>query len=487
MLTYNMSKRGEKPIYIYLYECIVDEIVSGCIPPGTQLPANSALAGHLNISRVSVMGAYDQLLTEGYIYAEERRGYFTGNLENFRKQSERRELPELHEPEQEQSPAIDFKANRISLEMFPSKRWEQCMRQALSLSDDSMLHPVPYCGMLVLRRAIADYLLQHKGMRVSPAQIVIGAGTEYLYSRLLHLFPSDSVLALENPGYNKFQKISTSYGRKCVFIPIDEKGIPVQKLERSGADIVHISPANHFPTGIVTPVSRRVELFRWANRARERYIIEDDYDSEFRHTGNYIPPMYSLDINNKVIYINSFSKTLVPSIRISYMVLPPKLMQRYADTLSFYTCTASSFEQYALSKFLADGFFERHLNRLRKYYREQRTRVLDAVNASPLARIGQVWEEKAGTHFLIHLRSELSEEEIRKRGLSHGLQLSFLSDFYSDRVPTKSRNTLVFNYAGITPEQIEPILRHLEQIFETDIQSGLDTAFPPCQSKKTGL
>ncbi len=244
------------------------------------------------------------------------------------------------------------------------------------------------------------------------------------------------------------------------------EGVQVDLLEKSGADLVHISPSNHFPTGVVTSVSRRVELFEWANRRRGRYIIEDDYDSEFRHTGNYIAPMHSIDVNDRVIYINTFSKTLVPSIRISYMVLPPRLMRRYQETMSFYTCTASSFEQYALSRFITLGYFERHLNRLRKHYRDQRARVLEAVEQSQLSRTGYVWEAKAGTHFLIRLNTSLSEEEIRRRGEAQGLQLSLLSDFYSDNTPENSKNILVFNYAGFMPEQIRPILQRLERVVQ---------------------
>ncbi len=469
MLTYSMGHRGEKSIYIYLYECIRDEIISGIIPSGTQLPSKRALATHLNISVVSVMGAYDQLLMEGYIYTEERKGYFAADIRKVARPQTRSDLPILHEPEDELKPRIDFKANRVSLGMFPTKRWEQCMRQAIALTDDSLQHPVPYCGMLVLRRAIADYLKQNKGMHVSPAQIVIGAGTEYLYSRLLHLFSPSSVLALENPGYSKFRKISDSYGRRCVFIPIDDYGIPVDELKQSGANLVHISPSNHFPTGIVTPISRRLELFQWANEAEDRYIIEDDYDSEFRHTGNYIPPMYTMDMTGRVIYINTFSKTLVPSIRISYMVLPPALMQRYADTMSFYSCTASSFEQYALARFIQEGYFERHLNRLRKYYRDQRARILNAVAASPLAAISTVREERAGTHFLLHMNTTLTQQEIYQRGVELGFQLSFLSDYFSEYLPPRVQNTLVFNYAGIAPEQIETVLHGLQDIFREDL------------------
>lgn len=338
------------------------------------------------------------------------------------------------------------------------------MREALSLPTDSLLRTVPYNGLPELRRAIADYLQRSRGMDVSPDHIIIGAGSEYLYGRLLQMFGPAITFASEDPGYKKLAAISASFGHYWESVPIDNSGLSVAALEESGADVVHVSPANHFPTGIVMPIKRRLELFEWANRASKRYIVEDDYDSEFRYSGHPVMPLYADDVSDKVIYLNTFSKTMVPSLRISYMVLPPKLLQHYVDTMSFYSCTVSSFEQYALARFIEDGHFERHINRTRNFYRKQRARVLAAVKASPLAAIAQVTEHNAGTHFLLQVNTALSEEEVRKRAAAAGLNVSMLSD-YCYVQDKHAQPTLVVNYAGIEPERVQEAVERLVGVF----------------------
>lgn len=338
------------------------------------------------------------------------------------------------------------------------------MRETLSLHNDELLKTVPYNGVYELRKAIADYLAHNRAMQVDPAQIIVGAGTEYLYGRLLQMFGPACTFAIEEPGYKKFAAISASYGNPWKYIPIDESGLKIDALEESGADVVHISPANHFPTGIVMPVTRRIELFEWVNRIKKRYIIEDDYDSEFRYTGRFILPLYAQDTQNRVIYINTFSKSLVPSLRISYMVLPRRLLTRYEETMSFYSCTVSSFEQYTLARFISEGYFERHINKMKLYYREQRSKILQAIKASPLAQHSQIIERNAGTHFLLHVDTELTEETVRSAAEAASLQLSFYSD-YSYSKKTDSGLTLVINYAGIEEAKIAEIVKRLNGIF----------------------
>ena len=224
------------------------------------------------------------------------------------------------------------------------------------------------------------------------------------------------------------------------------------------------------------PIKRRLELFEWANRARKRYIIEDDYDSEFRYNGRLIMPLFADDASDKVIYLNAFSKTMVPSLRISYMVLPPKLLARYVDTMSFYSCTVSSFEQYALARFIDEGHFERHINRTRNFFRHQRATVLRAIAESPLAAISHVEERNAGTHFLLYVRTKLSLDEIRSRGAELGLNISLFNDYLlSDAGPNRTTKrfeeyshgeaAIVVNYAGIEPDRVDETIRRLAQVF----------------------
>jgi len=241
---------------------------------------------------------------------------------------------------------------------------------------------------------------------------------------------------------------------------MDESGINIEALEQSGADILHISPAHHFPTGLVTPISRRYELLSWASRQEERYIIEDEYDSEFRLVGKPVPTLESIDVGENVIYINTFSKSLSSTIRISYMVLPESLMKRYNEKLSFYACTVSNIEQYTLARFIKEGWLEKHINRMRNYYREQRDRILACIRKHINPEKIRIREENSGLHFLLEIDTKYSDERLRKNAEANGIHISFLSQYY--RNPENARNhTLIINYSGIVAEDIEEAVKRL--------------------------
>ena len=534
MLTYDLRSRGTSSLYEFLYQSIREDIARGRIPCGTKLPSKRNLAQHLDIGVATVTAAYDQLITEGFVRTEQRRGYFVEDVSEFRckpvapqfrdlnnegeksidSESDARDTTtegvaadagrrvdgdretgnnpadavRVDAPAAETSQAIerardpeyfvDLKANRTSVSLFPATVWGRYMREALSLPSDNLLRSIPFNGLPELRRAIASYLRRTRGMDVSPDCIIIGAGSEYLYGRLLQMLGPTTTFAMENPGYRKFAAISKAFGNPWRPVPIDESGLLVDELEESGADVVHVSPANHFPTGIVMPIKRRLELFEWANRARKRYIIEDDYDSEFRYSGRLIMPLFADDASDKVIYLNAFSKTMVPSLRISYMVLPPKLLARYVDTMSFYSCTVSSFEQYALARFIDEGHLERHINRTRNFYRRQREAVLREIAQSPLAEISHVEERNAGTHFLLYVRTSLTHDQVRQRGAEQGLNISLFNDYLlrdgdglSERTTKRfekysnGETALVLNYAGIEPERLPETVRRLACVF----------------------
>ena len=543
MLTYDLRSRGTSSLYEFLYQSIREDIARGRIPCGTKLPSKRNLAQHLDIGVATVTAAYDQLITEGFVRTEQRRGYFVEDVSEFRckpvtpqvkdsssedgtsvgaecgaqdaaagvfaahgaqdarfddasagRNSRHRgtarssddtagdapaaETPHAIERARDPEYFVDLKANRTSVSLFPATVWGRYMREALSLPSDNLLRSIPFNGLPELRRAIASYLRRTRGMDVSPDCIIIGAGSEYLYGRLLQMLGPTTTFAMENPGYRKFAAISKAFGNPWRPVPIDESGLLVDELEESGADVVHVSPANHFPTGIVMPIKRRLELFEWANRARKRYIIEDDYDSEFRYSGRLIMPLFADDASDKVIYLNAFSKTMVPSLRISYMVLPPKLLARYVDTMSFYSCTVSSFEQYALARFIDEGHLERHINRTRNFYRRQREAVLREIAQSPLAEISHVEERNAGTHFLLYVRTSLAHDQVRQRGAEQGLNISLFNDYLlrdgdglSERTTKRfeqysnGETALVLNYAGIEPDRLSETVRRLACVF----------------------
>ena len=284
-----------------------------------------------------------------------------------------------------------------------------------------------------LRQSIAGYLKDFRGMTVQPEQIIIGAGTEYLYGLLIQLLGHEAVYAVENPGYQKIGKIYRNYQVNWTYIDMDDEGVEVSQLEEKKVDIVHISPSHHYPTGIVMPISRRYELLGWASKGEGRYIIEDDYDSELRLGGKPIPTLQSIDISEKVIYMNTFTKTLASTVRISYMILPRPLLEQFYQKLSFYSCTVSNFEQYTLDLFIKEGYFEKHINRLRNYYQNKKNGFLSAIWDSGLHKCVEISGEEAGVHFLMKLKTEKAEENVIELAKAQGIKLSPLSKFYYEK------------------------------------------------------
>ena len=457
MLTYTFEKNSGISLYEQLYRYIKSDILSGRLTEGEKLPSKRTLATHLEISVITVKNAYEQLAAEGYIYGVEKKGYYVSRVETPLQSGTAAPLPEA---KKEPHYVLDLVTNSISAEYFPFTVWSKAMRQTILEQDKGLLQPMPYNGALVLRRAIADNLQQFRGMTVDPEQIIIGAGTEFLYYLLIQLLGRDRIYAVEDPGYSKIGRIYESNQVPLRRIGLDDAGLSAQELRKSGADVVHISPSHHYPTGIVMPIGRRQELLRWAGEQEGRYILEDDYDSEFRFIGRPIPTMFSADERERVIYLNTFSKTIAPSMRISYMILPPHLMAEYRRRLSFYACTVSGFEQYTLAQFMAQGRYEQHINRMRNRYRQKRDAVIDAIRTGPLAGRVEIMEQDAGLHFLMTLDTEMDDAVLRGRAAEKGVRLALLSDYYS--VPeTAPQHVVVVNYSGI---ELDDLHRGLDRI-----------------------
>ena len=318
MLTYELKKSPGVPLYEALYRCIRSDILSGRLSPGTKLPSKRALAQNLEVSKITVEAAYNQLLEEGYILSKEKVGYF---VEQIRQNPPLKTDPT---PQKEKNEDCSLDLTGSGSENFPFSVWTKLQREVILDYGDRLLAPLPNQGIPELRSAIAAHLADFRGMIVDPENILIGAGTDFLYNLLIQLLGRDKTSAVEEPGYGKIRRIYAAGGVRCIGVPLDDQGILPDRL--SDARVVHISPSHHFPTGLVTSVRRRQELLNWAGE-QDGYIIEDDYDSEFRFDAHPKPTMHSLDRSGRVIYMNTFSKSLAPSIRISYLVLPPGLMQ----------------------------------------------------------------------------------------------------------------------------------------------------------------
>ena len=456
MLTYELKKSPGVPLYEALYRCIRSDILSGKLQSGEKLPSKRALSEHLEVSKITVETAYSQLLSEGYICSREKVGYFVEEVERI---APVKGQPTADSQEIQTEPALDLTGG--GTEQFPFSVWMKLQREVMLDYGEKLLLPMPNTGIPELKNAIAEHLASFRGMHVNPGNILIGAGTDFLYNLLIQLLGRDRLYAVEEPGYGKIRKIYAAGGVEAVSAPLDESGVRPSSLDKAG--VLHISPSHHFPTGLVTPVSRRLELLQWADRCNG-YIIEDDYDSEFRFAAHPMPAMQALDRSGRVIYMNTFSKTLAPSIRISYLVLPDGLMAEFQHRLGFYSCTVPSFEQYTLARFLSRGHFEKHINRMRKFYRSRRNRVVEMLKTCNYADHLTILEMDAGLHFLVQVDTTLTDEELTNRLLTAGMKVRTLSSYYHDSAHRNS-HCLVVNYSSLREERLVDALTHLDTVF----------------------
>ena len=465
MLTILLDSRKSEPLYQQICRAIRREIAQGRLQPNEKLPSRRALSAHLQTSLMTVQTAYEQLTAEGYLYARPRAGYFVDPDAHLLFQEPDPLLltspiqPEPVPPKDQ----INFSTSGVDLEQFPFATWAKLSRQVLSTKQETLLHATPAMGLYPLRRAISAHLREFRGIHAAPEQILVGAGTEYLLGILVQLLGASRRYAVEEPGYPKGKHILRSNGASVIGIPMDQSGLKIQALRQSGATIAHVTPSHQFPTGIIMPVRRRAELLEWSAEQPERYLIEDDYDSEFRFVGRPIPTLQSIDDRGRVIYLNTFSQTISPSMRLGFLVLPPRLLERYRQELGFYACTVPALEQHVLARFIAGGHYERHLSRMRKEYRDRRSATISAFRASPLASHVTFSEEGAGLHFLLRLDTNRSDEELRRLTAEAGIRLSFLSEYAAVPDP-RFAHTLVVNYAGLSQSDLEEALRLLTDV-----------------------
>lgn len=461
MLTYSFEHAHGESMYEYLYRCIKEDILCGKLCAHEKLPSKRSFSKNLGVSNTTVENAYGQLVTEGYIYALPKRGFFVFPLE---KQLEAPTAPHIRAvegPTQKEKVFADFVSGGVATEMFPFSVWLRLMRGVMNTeSEEVLLTERPAGGLEKLRGAIAAHLRAFRGMQVRPEQVVVGAGAEYLYSVLIQLLGRDKVYGLEDPGAPRLSWIYRSNDVKCCHVPMDNAGVRPELLQGSGAEILHITPSHHFPTGTVMPVNRRYELLSWAAQEEGRYIIEDDYDCEFRLAGRPVPPLQSIDEREKVIYINTFSQSLAPAFRMSYLVLPEHLARQFYETLGFYSGTVSCFEQLTLARFLQEGYFERHINRMRTHYRGLRDQLAQALRQSALGPVISIHEEDSGVHFLMEIQTEHSDEVLVERVGCAGLRLSFLSQYY--HAPALRReHVAVLHYSGLQPGRVDEAVARL--------------------------
>ena len=463
MLTYHLDPHSKTPLYEQLYRAVRADIMSGTLAGGTRLPSKRQLAANLRVSQITVETAYGQLLAEGYIVSEPRRGYFVQKQLAAPAQAQ---APKAAAPHPHTAPAddckYDFRTNIVDTVCFPFATWARLSRSVLSEYSDRLLRATDPCGAAELRGQIARYLYDFRGINISPDNILVGAGSEYLMHLVIQLLGRERVYALENPGYRKLYQIFSDNGAAVRPLPLDKSGLRADALAASDASVVYLTPSHHFPLGTVMPAARRMEILRWASAAPGRYIIEDDYDSEFRYASRPIPALGELDHAGRVVYVNTFAKSLSPSLRIGYLVLPDALMARYHERFSLYSSTVPSFDQHTLAAFMRTGGFERHISRSRKVYQARRDALMTALDCELADLPHEVSRSEAGLHLLLHMRNGMLERELIERASAAGVRVYGLSAYYTPPVkPPKA--TLVLGYAGLTEQQINEAAALLRQ------------------------
>ena len=458
-IAFSLDPQAKEPLYEQIYQHFKSEIICGSYSCTDKLPSKRELSSNLQCSLNTVQAAYDQLIAEGYITSKPKSGYYVSKLDG---------ITILKKSSPISTEQADFKTNfqynfshhGVDLDSFPFSVWRRITRSVIDEYDTELLKAGDSQGSVDLRSSIADYLHNSRGVNCVPAQIIVSSGIEFLLLLLMQIFSDDKVFAIENPGFEKLNLIFKSNGAAFRTIPLDEYGMIPEKLIESDADIACVTPSHQFPTGVIMPISRRLQFLNWANEKDGRYIIEDDYDSEFKYSGKPIPSIQGIDSKEKVIYIGAFSKSLTPAIRVSYMVLPECLVNVYKENLSFYICPVPVIEQKVLCRFMSDGHFERHLNKTRTIYKEKRETLVTALhNLIPSV---QILGSNAGLHLTLQINNGMCEEDLISSAQKNGVKAYGVSQFYFEEDLPCQQPTVLLGFAAMRKDEIVEAVKSLK-------------------------
>ncbi|MCL1631480.1 PLP-dependent aminotransferase family protein [Sporolactobacillus sp. CPB3-1] len=459
MISLNISSDTKKEyIYRQIYKQLKKEILLHHFLPHEKLPSKRELAKTLHISVNSVNGAYQQLLEEGYIYAVERSGFYVEKLDILPpSQITSRGLdPVLAEEKESKKDWISFSHMSADRSIFPFESWLSCEHKALKLSrlelnDDSSRFPQ---GLYSVRQTIARFLSVARGVNCFPEQIVLGGSTQFLFYILRHLFGENTRYAMENPGYRRMYESLRMERVRLDTIPLDRKGISIDVLKRINPNVVYVTPSHQFPTGVVMPISRRIQLLNWAAETKDRYIIEDDYDSEFKYETDTIPSLQGLDSYGRVIYFGTFSKSLLPGLRLSYMILPQPLLKIYRKRCGFIMSTCNAMGQLTLQQFIDSGEYRKHIRHMKQVYINRQKKLIYALTR----RFGSAMTmhgANAGLHFNAEFDTTRSVQEIAMRAKAARLELYNLQPYCLDGTDLFSRPAFILGFANLPIEKIE--------------------------------
>ena len=456
-LTISLDTRSRIPLYEQIYDYIKTDIQSGRIPYGEKLPSTRFLSKHLEVSRSTVELAYEQLLSEGYIESVPYKGFFVAQIDEL--YHLKKDKPQAQRERKEaRRYRYDFTPNGVDLKSFPYNVWRKLSKDILMDDRTELFRSGDSQGEYGFRSAICSYLYQARGVDCTPDQIIVGAGSDYILMLLGMILGMDHTIAFEDPTYKQAYRMAGGMSYNCIPVSMDKNGMKVTELEKSGADIAYVTPSHQYPTGVIMPIRRRMELLKWACEAQGRYIVEDDYDSEFRYKGKPIPALKGYDASEKVIYLGTFSKSIAPAIRLSYMVLPKPLQEAYEQKARFVNSTVSKVDQLIVQKFIEEGYYERHLNKTRALYKSRHDVLIEELR--PMADICTISGENAGVHLLLTFQNGMAEEELIDRAARADIRVYGLSD-YRIKENCKEKATILLGYANLTEEQIRKAARLL--------------------------
>ena len=436
---------NKSPLYEQLYRHIAGAIQAGMLSPGIKLPSKRRLCALTGVSMSTVETAYSLLAAEGYVLAKPRSGYICAHLLPTAS-SAPAAVPEAVSAAPSQW-TCDCSTSAVDTSVFPFSSWARITKEAVYENPGLLQRGHPQ-GDQPLRSALSELLAQYRGVRCSPEQVVVGAGADYLLSLLLQLMPEQRAVALEDPGYPAAYAAAARHGRSAIPIPVDREGMNPEALAASGAGLAYVTPSHQFPLGVTMPAGRRSRLLHWAASVPGRFLIEDDYDSEFRWSSRPIPAMQGLDRGGRVVYMGTFSRSIAPAIRVAYMILPPELLARYQCAFSHGACTVSRFEQESLRRFLIQGLYGRHLRRSGNLYRKKCALFTQALSVIPGVSISGA---EAGLHFLLTL-PRFSETELVERAAAQSVRVHPLSRYCHAVSPQPS--TVVLGFAGLSEHEL---------------------------------
>lgn len=461
-----LDKDAKTPIYIQLYNYFKHEIISGRMQPNTKLPSIRRLAQYLNLSRTTVEVAYHQLCVEGYIVSKPKSGYFINKIESTAfhgKSSGEMSEENTGQASIKESVKYDFRNDYIDKESFDFSLWKKYLNKALMTDNERFLTYGSYQGEYELRREIAQYVHRSRGVVCTPDQVVIGAGVQSVLSILCGILkPHYGAIGFEDPGFKQARHIFRDHNFEIIPIKLEQDGISIKSLTESKTKLVYVSPSNQFPMGSVMPINKRIQLLKWAYSS-DKLIIEDDYDSELRYFGRPIPSLQGLNEGANVIYLGSFSKILLPSLRISYMILPPNWLKVYKEKMTQYNQTSSQIEQVALALFMKEGLLEKHIRKVRKIYAKKNQLLIEAIDKLMKNKV-KVMGKETGLHVLMEIRSDYSAEEIVSLAEKVGVKVIPLSN-YQINSDEKKYPLVLLSYGGIPLGHIEPAIKLLKKVW----------------------